>query len=184
MSASPRRSTERLHLGRVSSAGAVYFVTFVTACRTPWLGKPVATAAMLNVLRAWHAERDGTVLAAVVMPDHVHVLFELGQRLDVGRCVSRWKTEGRKGSGYAGAWQRDFWEHRVRNEESLEDYGLYIFLNPYRAGLLARNETWPGCWVPEPKRFIFMELLGATGEPAEGWIEWSEDWFVGLVTGE
>jgi len=118
------------------------------------------------------------------MPDHVHVLFVLGIRLDVGRCVSRWKTEGRKSSGYAGAWQRDFWEHRLRNDEPWEDYGLYLFLNPYRTGLLVRNEAWPGWWVPEPQRFKFMEMLGPKGEPPAEWIDWPDVKFAKLSTGE
>lgn len=184
MSASPRRTTERLHLGRVSTPGAIYFVTFVTADRVPWLTERRATAALLGALGGWHVEGDGRVLAATVMPDHVHVLFELGTRLDVGRCVSRWKTVGRQTAGYAGVWQRDFWEHRLRNDESWEDYGLYLFLNPYRAGLLARNAAWPGWWVPDPKRFKFMEMLGPQGEPPQEWIEWPEEKFAGLVTGE
>jgi REP element-mobilizing transposase RayT len=139
---------------------------------------------MLSALRNWHADNDGAVLAVTVMPDHVHVLFELGVRLDVGRCVSRWKAEGRKAAGYEGAWQRDFWEHRLRNEESGEDYGLYLYLNPYRAGLLSRNEVWQGWWAPELKRFRFSEKLGPKGEPPEEWIEWAEDGFAQLATGE
>ncbi|MDI1249542.1 MAG: transposase [Lacunisphaera sp.] len=183
MPATSRRTTERLHLGRVSEPGAVYFVTFVTANRMAWLAQSGSTACLLAALRSWHAEGDGTVLAATVMPDHVHVLFVLGQRLDVGRCVSRWKTEGRKAAGYAGEWQRDFWEHRLRQEDSLEDYGLYLFLNPYRAGLLSRDRCWPGWWVPEPVCFRFMALLGPKGEPPREWIEWPDERFAGLATG-
>lgn len=184
MSASPRRTTERLHVGRVSSPGAIYFVTFVTADRVPWLRERRATAALLGALGSWHDEGDGVVLAATVMSDHVHVLFELGTRLDVGRCVSRWKTVGRQQASYAGEWQRDFWEHRLRDDESWEDYGLYVFLNPYRASLSVRNAAWPGWWVPDPKRFKFMELLGPQGEPPEEWIEWPEERFAGMATGE
>ena len=57
-----------MHLGRISARGAVYFVTFVTARREPWLGARVAVTAMIGALRAWHAEGDGAVLAATVMP--------------------------------------------------------------------------------------------------------------------
>jgi putative transposase len=176
--------TERLHLGRASAPGAIYFATFVTADRVPWLVERRATAALLGVLGGWHAEGDGVVLAATVMPDHVHVLFELGSRLDIGRCISRWKTVGRKQAGYAGEWQRDFWEHRLRIDESWDDYGLYLFLNPYRAGLIAQNVVWPGWWAPDPKCFKFMELLGPQGEPPKEWIEWSDEKFADLVTGE
>lgn len=184
MSPLPQRATERLHLGRVSSPGAIYFVTFVTAERTAWLGTESARAAMIATLRDWHTESDGEILIATVMPDHVHVLFKLGRRLDVGRCVSRWKSRARKAESYSGAWLRDFWEHQVRDGESTEDYALYIFLNPYRARLLPCDATWPGSWMPDPARFRFTSLLGPSGAPPREWIDWPDERFAGLATGE
>ncbi|MDP1578715.1 MAG: transposase [Candidatus Didemnitutus sp.] len=180
----PSRSTERLHQGRVSASGVVYFVTFVTAARKPWLAVPTAADAVLGAIRSWHEEGDGSVLAATVMPDHVHVLFVLGQRLSVGRCVSRWKAEAGRASGYSGRWQRDFWEHRVRADESWEDYGLYVFLNPYRAALVGHTVAWPWWWVPDPSYFRFVELIGKNGEPPPQWIDWPPERFAGLATGE
>jgi len=180
----PKRQSERLHLARVSAKGAVYFVTFVTAQRAPWLGSPKAAEAVLGAIRNWHQEGDGAVLAVTVMPDHLHVLFTLGDRLDVGRCVSRWKTAGRRASGYAGEWQRDFWERRVRDDESPEDYARYILLNPYRAGLAGRGQAWPWWWAPDAEQFRFLALLGSQGEPPEEWIDWPEERFAGLATGE
>ena len=173
-----------MHIGRLSAVGAVYFVTFVTAARAPWLGVPVAANAMCEALRNWHLEGDGSVLAATVMPDHVHVLLILGSRLEVGRCVSRWKTVGRRAAGYAGGWQRDFWEHRVRDNERFEDYGLYMFLNPYRAGLAGSGEPWPWWWAPDPARFQFIGLLDPTGGPPAEWIAWPEERFSQLAKGE
>jgi putative transposase len=184
MESVPRRATERLRVGRVSTPGATYFVTCVTEFRLPWLAAPIATEAMKNTLRNWHDEGDGAVLAATVMPDHVHVLFTLGARLDVGRCVSRWKNLGRRLAGYGGRWQRNFWEHRVREQAQWEDYALYVYLNPYRAGLLSRTAKWSGWWAPEPARFGFSSLLGAEGEPPTEWISWPEERFAGLETGE
>jgi len=135
-------------------------------------------------IRIWHEEGEGVILAATVMPDHVHVLFKLGSRLDVGRCVSRWKTVGRRTSDYLGGWQRDFWERRVRDDESPEDYALYILLNPYRAGLAKRGEAWAGWWAPTPARFRFSTMLGPQGVPPEEWIDWPAEKFAGLATGE
>ncbi len=164
--------------------GATYFVTCVTEFRVPWLSDPVATEAMKNALRNWHDEGDGAVLAATVMPDHVHVLFALGARLDVSRCVSRWKALARKSSGYAGRWQRNFWEHRVREQAQEEDYALYVYLNPYRAGLVPQTAQWRGWWAPKPERFRFSGQLGAQGEPPAEWISWPEERFAELQTGE
>jgi REP element-mobilizing transposase RayT len=173
-----------LHAGRISAAGAIYFVTLVTQSRMAWLSAPTAAEAMVDVTRRWHDEIDGSVLATSVMPDHVHVLFSLGLRLDVGRCVSRWKSLARRATGYQGAWQRDFWEHRLRADEDLEGYGLYVFLNPYRAGLVGKNEVWPWTWIPEWERFRFSVILDSHGAPPEEWIDWPDERFIDLKTGE
>jgi REP element-mobilizing transposase RayT len=180
----PDRLTDRLHAGRISASGARYFVTFVTADRKPWLKTAASAQAALETLRFWHEENDGRILAVTVMPDHLHVLFELGTRLTLGRCLARWKASTRHKIDYAEDWQRDFWEHRVREDERWEDYGLYIFLNPYRAGLISRGEAWPWWWVPEPKVFSFMQALDSRGAPPSEWIDWPEDRFAGLKVGE
>ena len=180
----PERQTERLHFGRNSAAGAVYFVTFSTAGRIPWLAAPAAAEAMLDALRVWHVEGDGSVLAATVMPDHVQVLFVLGQHLDVGRCVSRWKTVARRAAGYPGAWQRDFWERRVRASDSRDDYGRYVLLNPYRAGLVPAGAAWPWLWLPDRAAFAFAAALGPRGEPPEEWLTETDECFARLETGE
>lgn len=180
----PVRLTDRLHIGRISNEGAGYFVTFVTASRKPWLAHRKNHAVLLSVLRSWHDEQRGSVLAATVMPDHVHVLFQLGPELTVGQAVARWKSGMRKVVGYAEAFQRDFWEHRLREAEDAENYALYAYLNPYRAGLLRQDEVWPGWWAPEPAIFRFSAALDANGGPPQEWVDWPEVKFAGLAHGE
>ena len=180
----PVRRTERLHLGRRSVKGATYFVTFVTEGRNPWLENKRSLEAALAVLRDWHAEGDGALLAAVVMPDHVHVLMELGDKLSVGRCVSRWKNLMLRKLEYAGKWQRDFWEHRIRSHEKVEDYALYMFLNPYWAGLVSSRSTWPGWWTPNSSYFKFASALNKDGCPPNEWLGYSSMHFEGLAFGK
>lgn len=180
----PVRQTERMHFGRVSTAGARYFVTFVTERRTPWLATPTSCAVVLGALRRWHAEHSGTVLIASVLPDHAHVLFELAAGFKVGQAVARWKSETRKSLGYLHAFQRDFWEHRLREAEAIEDFALYIFLNPYRAGLIRADATWPGSWTPQPRLFSFTESLTTGGGPPQEWVDWPAARFAGLAHGE
>ena len=180
----PVRQTENLHKGRVSTAGASYFVTMVTQHRKPWLVSPSGRAAILTTLQLWHAENRGRVLAATVMPDHVHVLFELGDKLTVGQTIARWKAEARKRIEYAGQFQRDFWEHMLRQPEVIEDYALYIFLNPYRAGLLPTESLWSGWWTPVPELFRFIPALNSTGAPPAEWTEWPDERFAALAHGE
>jgi putative transposase len=40
-------------------------------------------------------------------------------------------------------WQRNFFEHRLRHDESLAEKFEYICQNPVRAGLITRGEEWP-----------------------------------------
>jgi hypothetical protein len=40
-------------------------------------------------------------------------------------------------------WQRDFFDHRLRDDESFEEKAAYILNNPVRAGLVNRFEDWP-----------------------------------------
>ncbi len=164
--------------------GARYFITLVTKARKSWLRSPEHARLAIEALRAWHERDDGRILAATVMPDHVHVLLELGKGLGVGACVGCWKSHVLKKAGYAEDWQRDFWEHRVRNDERWEDYGLYMFLNPYRAGPIKRDESWPWWWAPEPKVFSFMLALDSRGVPPREWMDWPEDRWAGLEVGE
>jgi putative transposase len=180
----PIRKTDALRRGRISSAGELYFVTLVTKDRAPWLATARTRDVLLAVVRAWNSERNGRVLAATVMPDHVHVLIELGDRLTVGQAVAGWKSATRRGAGYAETFQRDFWEHRLRETEDPEDYGLYIFLNPYRARLLTPQERWAGWWLPDPRSFRFTSILDDNGCPPAEWVDWPNEKFAGLAHGE
>jgi REP element-mobilizing transposase RayT len=44
-------------------------------------------------------------------------------------------------------WQRDFFEHRLRDNESFLERLDYVLQNPVRAGLVADWEDWPFTWV-------------------------------------
>jgi hypothetical protein len=105
------------------------------------------------------------------MPDHIHWLFRIGKRLSLGRVVGRFKVETRMKLVNAGlSWQRDFFEHRLRARETFEEYGRYIFLNPYRAGLLELNAHWLGWWCPDPAQFEFLGVLNRDECVPKEWI--------------
>jgi len=65
----------------------------------------------------------------------------------------------------------EFFEHRLRADESAEACALYIFMNPYRAGLIGIDEVWPGWVCSAGKRWEFMERLRANGAPQREWLE-------------
>lgn len=164
-------------------AGEVYFVTLTTA-DGPWLAVPRTRDVFLTVLRAWHAERNGRILAAVALPDHAHVLVELGSLLTISQVVASWKAAVRRGAGYAQTFDNNVREYRLEASESVEDYGLYMFLSPYRARLLLTVQAWDGWWTPEPGLFQFPAALNAMGGPPEEWVNWPASRFRGLAGGK
>ena len=49
-------------------------------------------------------------------------------------------------------WQRDFFDHRLRKEESYLGKADYIRANPLRAGLVAASERWSlRFWQADPQ---------------------------------
>lgn len=40
-------------------------------------------------------------------------------------------------------WQKNYFDHRLRNDAALEEKAQYIRLNPVRAGLVTKPEEWP-----------------------------------------
>ena len=46
-------------------------------------------------------------------------------------------------------WQRDFFDHRLRKDESYIEKAHYICMNPVRAGLIENSGEWPYIWENE-----------------------------------
>jgi REP element-mobilizing transposase RayT len=181
---SPQRKTARLRWGRITAAGADYFATLCTQGRAPVLTHDTTAIRLLDILGQMHREGDIHLLAATIMPDHVHLLFTLGARLTYGRAIAKFKTRGRDQGRADWRWQEDGFEHQLRSHEKMADYGFYLFMNPYRAGLLAINECWPWWRCPEPSLFSFLQGLNSDGSPPAAWLGESECIAARIVTGE
>ena len=167
----PSRRTSALHAHRWSQPDTTYFVTCCTQNRRPGLTNPAVAAVLRTLVVNLDSSRDTSTVAFTVMPDHVHWLFTLGSRLSLGRMIARWKVQSRVALAGAGlVWQRDFYEHSLRAAESLEEYGLYVFLNPYRAGLLPTTAEWPHWFAPHPEALGFIGQLNPEGTPPRQWI--------------
>ena len=164
-----RRRTEELRKGRISLAGAAYFVTFSTARRAPTLAGTASISAAHEVCRRLAADGDVSELTATVMPDHVHLLFRLGAKLTLERVVAKWRTLVWR-SVLGLEWQGNFYEHRLRPDEATESYARYIFMNPYRAKLAAVDEVWPGWWTDGQIAYEFLALARPGPCPCPEWV--------------
>jgi len=177
------RKTARLRWARISIPGASYFLTICTQHRESILIHPLHAGQLTSAMLALHAAGDIVLHSATIMPDHVHLPFELGSRLTVGQVMAKFKTQGRE-SGSTWRWQQDGFEHRLRPDESEEDYGFYIFMNPYRARLLDTKDHWPWWVCPEPMRFRFAQCQNANGTPPTEWLDVIEQVAKDVVVGE
>ena len=45
-------------------------------------------------------------------------------------------------------WLRDFFDHRPRGDESLDEKAVYLRMNPVRKGLVGDPNAWPWKWEP------------------------------------
>ncbi len=128
-------------------------------------------------MQSFGASGDLVWLAGTVMPDHLHLIFELGDRLPLDRVIAKLKgniTRTLHRSSAPGGWQENVFEHRLRINEQAESYAFYIFMNPYRAGLCPLTDAWPWWVCTDENRFRFLARRRANGSPQPEWLAESE----------
>jgi REP element-mobilizing transposase RayT len=144
----PLAHSKDLRIGRWSAPGQVYLVTTQTRDRQPVFADLGHGRALVNTLR-WNDEAERTrTWAFVVMPDHLHWLFELGGEVSLSRVVASAKSfstrrinerRGRSGP----VWQTGFHDHALRKEEDLRAVARYVVMNPVRGGLVRSVREYP-----------------------------------------
>jgi putative transposase len=131
----------------------IYFITFCVANRK----------AVLANSRAWevcHATfmklSHWTILAAIAMPDHLHLLASPVTDRDssisaFAKWFKRWFNEtywARISSALVDQdkhwdWQEGCFDRLLRSDESLSEKWEYLRQNPVRAGLVKDSDEWP-----------------------------------------
>jgi len=146
MTRNPHRGHDALRRGRSSQPTATYFLTLCTEERHIGLTHPTLASAILAESHALTTDTTWSLISATVMPDHLHLLITLGDRLSLEKTISRLKAKTSallKAHTSALIWQRGFFDHKLRADEPLAALLLYIYLNPYRAQLCEADTTWP-----------------------------------------
>jgi len=81
------------------------------------------------------------------MPDHLHALLSFSPEVEMRKSISDWKHfTARK---FDIRWQRDFFDHRIRDDENVDEKAYYIRMNPVRKGLCDKSEDWNNVWTYE-----------------------------------
>jgi len=125
-------------------------IFFITICCQPrgqnQLCEMLVAAKLFESITFRHNRGDWWMHFVFLMPDHLHALVSFPADKEMKTVVTEWKKYVAREFGIR--WQRDFFDHRLRNDESLRDKEDYIWMNPVRAALVDRPETWPFVWRP------------------------------------
>ena len=145
-----------------------------------WLKEPSIGNMVAQALRYHDGERY-TLYAFVVMPNHVHALVKPHEGFTLSQILHTWKSftahEAQKIAQAAGLsipkgeafWQRESYDHLVRDEADFARIFEYILQNPVKAGLCAKPEDWPYLGVAEALELEEGSVPQQAGGDAEGY---------------
>ena len=154
------RGHEALRRHRYSQAGFSYFLTLCTDGRKRTLDRPAVSTCIRTEISALESDGHWTVRAAVIMPDHLHLLIRLNAGLTLGQCVARLKTKTRGHLLAENArWQDNYYEHRLRADEPAAPVLHYLHRNPYRQDLVPADKVYPLFWLGPEEAAWFRPLL-------------------------
>ena len=144
----PPSGHRALRRGRHSVPGGLYFITVVCADRERrFVPGPIASA-VASTLESTALWGRSIPLCWVLMPDHAHLLVELGSDRSLGRLMQRVKavTSGvarRVDIDEPPLWAPAYHDRALRAEEDRREVARYLLNNPVRAGLEERVQAYP-----------------------------------------
>ena len=146
---------------------ATFFITVNTVPRgRNQLAVPTAVEALVESLVVRTEKGQWWPWLMLFMPDHVHGLIAFPEDRSMQRIISDWKRYTAR--HVSVHWQRDFFDHRIRNETSLAEKWNYIVQNPVRASLVTSAEEWPYVWFGRDVSAKRPELIGRDGFGRDG----------------
>jgi len=117
---------------------------FVTICCQHRGVNQLCTERVANVLfesaRRYHSSQRWYLKLVLLMPDHLQMLIGVPGDAQLSRLIRDFKRITARMAKID--WQRNFFDHRLRHDESLAEKFEYVCQNPVRAGLIAQGEQW------------------------------------------
>ena len=125
----PQRKNIRLQHYSYKSNG-YYFVTICTADKRPLINR--YKKIVENSLLSLPVRFTGLALDYyTLMDDHIHLILNFeGVRSSLGEIVRTFKALVKHETGEKEFWQRNYYEHVIRNEKALNKIREYIQNNP------------------------------------------------------
>jgi REP element-mobilizing transposase RayT len=110
------------------------------------LSRPEIANMVQNALRHFHGQRY-FLSAWCIMPNHVHAVFTPFSGFNPDKILHSWKSytahEANRIMGIQGAfWERESFDHLIRNLDSFEGFISYVENNPVSAGFCQIPQEW------------------------------------------
>ena len=129
----------------------IFFATTKTSMGKRLLQSERNANLLVDVLRSLIAEHRFKLRDFVIMPDHIHLVIEVGGDMTIEKAMQlikgRFSHRLTKEFEHLGeVWQRGFAEAQIMNKAELETHRAYIAENPVKAGLVDSAENYPYCF--------------------------------------
>ena len=147
---SPELAARARNLPHLEAPQATYFVTF--RCRDRiFLATDEARDAAMSAIRHWDDHRID-LDAAVVMPDHAHMMFRIVDGSDLSSILHSIKSFSAKQIGKltgsrGSVWQDESFDHIIRHETAWAEKLEYVRLNPVTRGLVDSPQDYRWLYV-------------------------------------
>src|SRR5215213_4730113 len=133
------------------------FVTIVTEHRQTFFKDERIAQATIEILLNLREKYDFNLYSFCLMPDNFHGLIGIGESgITLGRICGDFKSLSTRAfwQFYNGKlWQRQFFDHVIRNEKDFLETIEYIRENPVKAKLVENWKDWKYTVEPDLEKF-------------------------------
>jgi putative transposase len=160
-------------LKRYQQSTQSHFVTFSCYRRQPRLRDDLIRNIFVESLERTRRSYGFRVYGYVVMPEHVHLLVSETEVKVLAKAIQALKIAvARRALHYRRAdgatfWQKRYYDHNVRTDESFLEKLRYLHRNPVKRGLVQKPEDW--------KWSSFRHYMSAEDGAVEIESQWTAD---------
>jgi len=128
---------------RINLQNRIYFLTSVTYERKKFFTSEGLAKIVKDQWKHYEEEFNFDLQAFAILPDHYHVLIELGDEEDISEILyavnsysAKLINEKLEGEEYEKIWRGNIYDEVIRSKKMYFQKLAYVLFNPWRAGLV------------------------------------------------
>ena len=141
------KRSDLLRKGRISLKNHFYSITLVAYKRDNKFTSLTVNRLITKEIKYIETQGAAETIAFVIMPNHIHWLIQLGYKQTLSEVVKSFKGRCSKSirdnTNIHQLWQRNYYDHLIRDEEDLIINARYIIANPLRANIVKSVALYP-----------------------------------------